>query len=76
MHAKKRKLNDQLHFISFQSLKKEIDWDRSDEKSIGEYSSEYRHQHDSVSSVLFFFVAIMIQLLKFHYNKLDVALNG
>lgn len=37
-----------LHFC-FQSLKKEIDWDRSDDKSIGESSSDYRHSHDSVS---------------------------
>lgn len=33
-----------------QSLKKEMDWDRCDEKSMGESSSEYsRHLHDSVS---------------------------
>ena len=35
---------------SFQSLKKEIDWDRSDDKSIGE--SDYRHAHDSVSDTM------------------------
>lgn len=34
---------------SFQSLKKEIEWDRSDDKSIGE--SDYRHAHDSVSAI-------------------------
>lgn len=33
----------------FQSLKKEMDWDRSDDKSTGESTSDYRHPHDSVS---------------------------
>lgn len=40
-----------LFFIIFflQSLKKEIDWDRHDDKLIGESSSDFRHPHDSVS---------------------------
>ncbi|XP_055304688.1 broad-complex core protein isoforms 1/2/3/4/5-like isoform X2 [Sitodiplosis mosellana] len=30
------------------SLKKEMDWDRSDDKSTGESTSDYRHAHDSI----------------------------
>lgn len=48
------------NYFNFQSLKKEIDWDRSDEKSIGEYSSEYRHQHDSVSCCCLFVIMILL----------------
>lgn len=32
-----------------QSLKKEIDWDRGDDKSSGDSSLDFRHPHDSVS---------------------------
>lgn len=42
--------------IFLQSLKKEMDWDRSDDKSIGESSSDYRHPHDSVSLFIHFVV--------------------
>lgn len=38
-----------MKLFLLQSLKKEMDWDRSDDKSIGESSSDYRHAHDSVS---------------------------
>ncbi|PZC86703.1 hypothetical protein B5X24_HaOG206265 [Helicoverpa armigera] len=38
------------------SLKKEIDWDRTnEEKAGGETSSEYRMQHESVSTLAFLF---------------------
>lgn len=39
-----------------QSLKKEVDWDREENKStVGESSSDYRHPHDSVSTNFCFF---------------------
>lgn len=46
---------------SFQSLKKEIEWDRSDDKSIGE--SDYRHAHDSVSAIDHFFCNCIFTLI-------------
>lgn len=39
------------NYSMFQSLKKEMDWDRSDDKSIGESMGDYRHAHDSVSEI-------------------------
>lgn len=36
----------------FQSLKKEIDWDRSNEEKGGESSAEYRMSHESVSTII------------------------
>lgn len=45
---------DSLMFvISFQSLKKEVDWGGGgDEKIGGEASVDYRHSHESVSNLL------------------------
>lgn len=45
-------LPEKYHHLLFQSLKKEIDWDRGDDKSTSD-AMEYRHSHDSVSLKFF-----------------------
>lgn len=45
-----------------------MDWDRSDEKSIGESSSDYRHPHDSVSQ---FFIPQLFYTLYLVYTRID-----
>lgn len=54
----------------FQSLKLEKDWDRSDDKSLGESLSDYRHTHESVSLLPYPFFFFFF-LKKYHLNQLE-----
>lgn len=59
-----------LNVANFQSLKKEVDWDRMpDDKSCGESSSEYRHSlHESVSYLIFNALMLLLLLYFFFCN--------
>lgn len=65
--------NQQLQFY-LQSLKKEIDWDRGDDKSSGDSSLDFRHPHDSVSDS---FAAYIKEFADFpHSTHILYAING
>lgn len=48
-----------------------MDWDRSDEKSIGESSSDYRHPHDSVSK---FSIPHLFYTYNLVYTRIDTKI--
>lgn len=56
--------------IVFQSLKLEKDWDRSDDKSLVESLSDYRHAHESVS-----LYSLSILILSFFKKKKYITSN-
>lgn len=47
--------------MMFQSLKKEIDWDRPNDDKVGGETSEYRMQHESVSITFYIDVCMYVE---------------